>query len=206
MPSYLHYFTAPLKLQALQCCLLSNNAKRTTEIYWIFSNIRQVGGHCTCAQNMKSILYLADNFRHCVVCPLAQRSWGQLFEHPSWASASDCEPSRAQDKLQPRGSAWGDGRIGQGRRGVRGKWAHQRVGSPVLNNYCSSTQSGWWKCCLNGVFKGLISIAVEKAGLISLSSLLRPPLWALIACSKTYTFCCALIKLPLSIQIACREQ
>lgn len=71
-----------------------------------------VGGGVQSAQNMKSIFYLAENFRCCVVCPLAHRSQGQLFEHPSWASA----PSRAKDKLQPRGVGPGrwTGRAGGG--------------------------------------------------------------------------------------------
>lgn len=83
------------------------------------------GGGVQSARNMKSIFHLAENFRRCVVCPLAHQSWGQIFEHPSWVSASSREPSRAQDELQPRGSARGDGREGVrvvgGRGGYGGK-------------------------------------------------------------------------------------
>lgn len=109
------------------CRLLSNHAKRTTKIYWILPNVRRmrgergVGGGVQSAQNMKSIFYLAENFRRCVVCPLAHRSRGQLFEHPSLASVSSPEQSRAQDKLQPRGSAL---RRRMGRQGneLTGEW------------------------------------------------------------------------------------
>lgn len=41
---YLHCSASPLKPQTLEGCLLSNNAKSTTTIYWISSNIRQKGG------------------------------------------------------------------------------------------------------------------------------------------------------------------
>lgn len=41
---YLHCSASPPKLQAPQGCLLSNNAKCTTKVYWISSNLRQIGG------------------------------------------------------------------------------------------------------------------------------------------------------------------
>lgn len=45
------------------------------------------------ALNMESILLLAERFRRCAVCPLAHWSRGQVFEHPSCASACSPEPS-----------------------------------------------------------------------------------------------------------------
>lgn len=117
-----------------------------------------VGGGVQSAQNMKSIFYLAENFRRCVVCPLAHQSWGQLFEHLSLGCLRP-----AVSKAVPKTSSSREGRPGQtGTRGGReagegGKWAHWRDRSPMLNNHPSSAQSGGWRNCLNAAFKGVIS-------------------------------------------------
>lgn len=66
---------------------------------------------------MKSIFYLAENFRRCVVCPLAHQSQGQFFEHPSRASAFSREPSRTPRQApaksvgggRHKGGGWGEG-------------------------------------------------------------------------------------------------
>lgn len=194
--SCLHCLAAPTKLQALQCCLLSNNAKCATEIYWISSRCKTDGGG-------------GGGCLELVVVSKVHRTWNQ---YSTWQRTLDVvlfarwlighrvnslsihhgrlRPAVPKTSSSREGSAQGDGREGRGE-GIwggglgreAGKWAHRRDGSPVLNNYSSSAQPGGWKCCLNAAFKGLISIAVEKARLISLSSLLRPALGTLIACS-----------------------
>ena len=86
-------------------CLLSNNAKCTTKNLLNFFQCKTDGGECRVgggvqsARNKKSIFHLAENFRRYAFCLLAHRSRGQLFKHPSWASVSSREPSRARDEF-----------------------------------------------------------------------------------------------------------
>lgn len=67
------------------------------------------------AQNTKSIFHLAEDFRRCVVCPLAHWSGGQLFEHPSRAfsvqpGAKPCLRQAPAERAAPgrqMGGVWG---------------------------------------------------------------------------------------------------
>lgn len=58
---------------------------------------------------MKSIFLLAENFRSCAACLSAHWSRGQLFEHPSWASAYSWKQNSAWDMLQRRVAATKEG-------------------------------------------------------------------------------------------------
>ena len=127
-----------------------------------------------------NILLGRELYRHCCLL-VAARSQGQLSEHPSWAAVSSREPSPGQLGSSRKGQAVGGGRMA-------GKWARRRDGSPMLNNHSSSARLGEWGSCLNAAFKGIISIPVEKARVISSSSLFNAPLWGLIACYWTFTF------------------
>lgn len=58
---------------------------------------------------MKSIFLLAENFKSCAACLSAHWSRGQLFEHPSWASAYSWKQNSAWDMLQRRVAATKEG-------------------------------------------------------------------------------------------------
>lgn len=77
------------QLQALQCCLLRNATKQKNRNIEFLPAWDRRGQTAVAlpqtAQNTKSIFLLAENFRGCAVCPAADWSQGQLFEHLSWA-------------------------------------------------------------------------------------------------------------------------
>lgn len=101
-------------------CLHSNRTLNIQNILHSFPKLVWSGGGggwagCVCvwgwgARNMKSIFYLAEKWRCCAVCPLADRSSGQLFEHPSWAPCWRPAPARSDrsqiDIRRERGVGW----------------------------------------------------------------------------------------------------